>query len=76
MTAAPQTVRSLGAAEGYLTTAEVAQRFRTSPETVRYWKHVGKITGIRPGRKTLYSLEEIERFERELRQRAAATQQT
>jgi hypothetical protein len=24
-----------------LTTEEVAERFRTSPATVRYWRHIG-----------------------------------
>jgi hypothetical protein len=25
-----------------LTTDEVADRYRTTPETVRYWRHIGK----------------------------------
>jgi hypothetical protein len=38
-----------------LTTEEVAQRFRTSPSTVRYWRHLGTgPAGIRVGRRVLY----------------------
>jgi len=28
--------------EDYLTTDELATWLRTSPETVRYWRHIGK----------------------------------
>lgn len=49
--------------EAYLTTEEVAEYFRTSPSTVRYWKHIGKLRGIRPGRRNLFSLAEIREFE-------------
>jgi excisionase family DNA binding protein len=48
-----------------MTTQEVADHFRTSPETIRYWKHIGKIKGIRPGRKTLYHRDEVARIEAE-----------
>lgn len=44
----------------YITTHEVAELLRTSPETVRYWRHIKK--GPRPfkvGRKVLYVREEI-----------------
>jgi len=38
-----------------LTTAEVAERFRTSPATVRYWRHTGTgPKGVRVGRRVLY----------------------
>jgi hypothetical protein len=53
--------------EKYRTTQEVADHFRVPAATVRYWKHVGKLKGIRPGRRTLYAVSEIERFEHELR---------
>jgi excisionase family DNA binding protein len=46
-------------------TEEVADYFRTTPETIRYWKHIGKIRGIRVGRRTLYSEDEIKRLEDE-----------
>ncbi len=39
----------------YLTTEEIAQLFRTSPGTVRYWRHVGKgPKSFRAGRRVLY----------------------
>lgn len=39
----------------YMTTAEVATLLRTSPETVRYWRHIGKGPGsFKAGRKVLY----------------------
>jgi hypothetical protein len=50
----------------YLTTAEVAERYRTSPGTVRFWRHAG--TGppsIRAGRKVLYLLSGLLAWERE-----------
>lgn len=38
-----------------LTTDEVAGLFRTSPETVRYWRHVGKgPRSFKVGRRVLY----------------------
>jgi excisionase family DNA binding protein len=54
---------------GYLTTEEVAERFRTTPETVRYWKHVGKgPTATKVGRRVLYEDDEVERWAAEHRQ--------
>jgi excisionase family DNA binding protein len=45
----------------YLTTAEVAHLLRTSPESVRYWRHVGKgPTSFRVGRKVLYDRRDVE----------------
>jgi hypothetical protein len=50
----------------YLTTAEVAARYRTAASTVRYWRHRGTgPRGIPIGRRTLYDLAELERWERE-----------
>lgn len=46
--------------DDYLTVPEVAQQFRTSPGTVRYWRHVG--TGpksFRFGRRVLYRREDV-----------------
>lgn len=55
----------------YLTTAEVAQRYRTSESTVRYWRYLGKgPKGIRIGRNVLYPLDEVERYDAELREAA------
>ena len=47
----------------YLTTAEVAHLLRTSPESVRYWRHVGKgPKSFRVGRKVLYDRRDVEAF--------------
>jgi excisionase family DNA binding protein len=46
-----------------LTTEEVAQRFRTSASTVRYWRHLGiSPAGIRVGRRVLYDEAECDRW--------------
>lgn len=51
----------------YLTTADVAARYRTAASTVRYWRHIGYgPKGVKVGRRILYSQAEIERFERSL----------
>ena len=45
----------------YLTTADVAELCRTSPETVRFWRHVGKgPRSFKVGRKVLYAVEDVE----------------
>jgi len=47
----------------YLTTEEVADLVRTSPETVRYWRHIG--TGpasFKVGRRVLYAVEDVQAF--------------
>jgi excisionase family DNA binding protein len=47
----------------YLTTAEVAHLLRTSPESVRYWRHIGKgPASFRVGRKVLYDRRDVETF--------------
>jgi hypothetical protein len=46
-----------------LTTEKVAVRFRTSPATVRYWRHVGiGPAGIKVGRRVLYDEAECDRW--------------
>lgn len=56
----------------YLTTAELAERFRTTAPTVRYWRHMGYgPRGVRIGRRVLYPLHEVERWEREKLQATA-----
>jgi DNA-binding transcriptional MerR regulator len=51
----------------YLTTAEVAKRYRTDPSTVRYWRMKGYgPKGVRCGKRVLYPLDAIEAFDREL----------
>ena len=47
----------------YLTTEEVATKLRTMPETVRYWRHVGKgPKSFKVGRRVLYAVEDVEAF--------------
>ncbi len=50
----------------FLTTAEVAARYRTAPSTVRYWRHAGEgPRGVKVGRRVLYRESELIRWERE-----------
>lgn len=52
-----------------LTTQEVAEIFRTSPETVRFWRHVGRgPKSFKVGRRVLYAREDVEAFQREARE--------
>lgn len=57
----------------FLTTEEVAARYRTSPATVRWWRQVGNYgpKGIKIGRRVLYSLASCEEFERQAEARQA-----
>jgi excisionase family DNA binding protein len=60
----------------WLTTEELAERLRTKPSTVRYWKHRGfGPPGTRFGRRTLYKLTDVIRWEkqREAEQRPSRT---
>jgi hypothetical protein len=51
----------------YLTTRELADRYRTTPATVRYWRHVGYgPKGVKVGRHVLYEIDAVEEFDREL----------
>jgi excisionase family DNA binding protein len=45
--------------EQYWTTEEVAERYRTTPATVRYWRATGRLKGLRLGRKVLYAESEL-----------------
>jgi len=46
-----------------LTTNEVAELYRTSPATVRYWRHIGYgPKGRKVGRRVLYERSEVEAF--------------
>ena len=57
----------------YLTTDEVAARYRTAPSTVRYWKHIGYIPGaVKRGRRTLYSAAVLDAWDAEQTGGAAA----
>lgn len=58
------------AMRGLMTTTEVATFFRTSPETVRYWRHVGYgPVGRKVGRRVLYERADVEVFWEALRGR-------
>jgi hypothetical protein len=47
----------------YLTTAEVAEMLRTSPESVRYWNHLGVgPKSFKVGRRRLYDRSDVEAF--------------
>jgi hypothetical protein len=53
----------------YLTTAEVAAPCRTSPETVRFWRYVGKgPTSFKLGRKVLYDADAVEAWLKDAQQ--------
>ncbi|HNP58452.1 MAG TPA: helix-turn-helix domain-containing protein [Gordonia sp. (in: high G+C Gram-positive bacteria)] len=44
----------------YMTTAEVAELLRTSPETVRYWRHIGSgPRSFKVGRRVLYDSNDV-----------------
>lgn len=48
----------------YLTTSEVAERYRTAESTVRYWRQIGKgPRGIKIGKRVLYPEAELLRYE-------------
>lgn len=47
----------------YMTTGEVAELLRTSPETVRYWAWQGKgPRSFKTGRRRLYARADVEAF--------------
>jgi predicted Zn-dependent protease with MMP-like domain len=57
----------------YLTTEEVAERYRTVASTVRYWKHTGYIPGaVKRGRRTLYPVAVLDAWDAEQTGGAAA----
>lgn len=57
-----------------ITTAELAELVRTSEETVRYWRHIGKgPRGAKVGRRVLYERAEVEKWLCELRDTEART---
>lgn len=48
----------------YMTLSEVAERYRTTPATVRYWRVIDYgPQGVKVGRKVLYPMAEIRRFD-------------
>ena len=55
----------------FLTTEEVADKLRTSPETVRYWRHEKKgPKSFKVGRRVLYAREDVDAFIAEARELA------
>ena len=57
----------------YMTTQELADLCRTSPESVRYWRHVGKgPRSFKVGRRVLYAVADVEAFIAEARQGAGS----
>jgi hypothetical protein len=57
----------------YLTLPEVAEHYRTSEGTVRYWRHIGYgPKGVKLGTRVLYPRAEVQRFDRELAQQSGA----
>lgn len=60
--------------ERWLTTAEVAMRYRTVPGTVRYWRHIGYgPKGVKVGKKVLYPEGQIRQFDAELAEKLRAS---
>lgn len=60
--------------ERYLTTAEVAERCRTTVETVRYWRQTGYGPGgFKVGRRVLYAESDVEQWLDGLRHRTQET---
>lgn len=56
----------------YMTTTEVAALVRTSPETVRYWRHVGRGPAcFKVGRRVLYARDDVDLWLDQARQGAA-----
>ena len=57
----------------YFTIPEIADRYRTTEATVRYWRHVGYgPEGVKLGARVLYPREQVEAFDRQLREQARA----
>jgi excisionase family DNA binding protein len=57
--------------EKYMTTDEVAEVCRTSPSTVRFWRHAGRgPRSMKVGRRVLYAQGDVEVW---LRRLAACT---
>lgn len=65
--------RAAQATHDYLTTDEVAERYRRPASTIRYWRHIkyGPVA-VRAGGRVLYPAAEIQRFDRQLAAEAGA----
>jgi DNA-binding transcriptional MerR regulator len=52
----------------YLTTVELADMYRTTPSTIRYWRHTGYgPQGVKVGKRVLYAESEIRRWDEGVR---------
>lgn len=59
--------------ERYFTTAELAGLYRTSPSTVRYWRHTGYgPAGTKVGKRVLYAESEVRRWDQTVRATSGA----
>ena len=64
---APVRGRRLAELPDYLTIEEVAERYRRTVPTIRYWRHTGYgPQGVKVGTVVLYPRASIEAFDREL----------
>jgi hypothetical protein len=60
-------------AKAWLNTQDLADRLRTTPGTIRYWRHIkAGPQGVKFGRRVLYDLAEVERWEAEQVERETA----
>lgn len=67
----PETSQATGTE--FWTIEQVADHYRRTVDTVRYWRHIGYgPKGKRVGRRVLYPRAEIERFDREIGDSIAA----
>lgn len=58
----------------YMTAEEVAELCRTTTETVRYWRHVGKgPRSFKAGRRVLYATEDVRAWLAGLREKGTRT---
>lgn len=64
---------AIATSPSFMTTTEVAETCRTSPETVRYWRHVGKgPKSFKVGRRVLYATDDVVAWLAEAREAATA----
>ena len=57
----------------YMTTEEVARRYRVAAGTVRYWRHIGYLPdGVKRGRRVLYDPDVLDQWDADQAGGAAA----
>lgn len=57
----------------YLTTEDMAKRYRTVTSVIRYWRHTGYgPQGIKVGKRVLYPRDQVEVFDQWLREQSVA----